>query len=293
MWIIGVDGGGTKCKAGLFDQNGRLLASSQTGSANLFADFNSAIKHIDDACREVINSANTHLNMNIISQECFLSLGCAGAGIDSVKAQFKTWRHDYNDAALTTDIHISCLAANNQQDCALVITGTGSCVAIYQNCELKQYGGHGFLLGDLGSGAWLGKLAITWYLQALETPTVELDLQAAMAEQLGDNVNAIVQEYGHACSANFARLVPSLLSVQDSSPQVKAWLSQGLDYLSQILEVHAQADTDIFIDGGIAHIYQQGLSQRLKRPVARPHFDAITGAFAYAQMLADKGPRSA
>ena len=36
MWIIGVDGGGTKCKASLFDENGSVIATSETGPANVF-----------------------------------------------------------------------------------------------------------------------------------------------------------------------------------------------------------------------------------------------------------------
>lgn len=283
MWIIGIDGGGTKCKASLFDPRGRVKAISETGPANLFVDFDLALVSINEACKQVLETANTALSLSLKPSDCFLSLGCAGATIPSARQSIAKWQHPYAELAFTSDIHISCLAANNENDCALIITGTGSSIAIYQDDLIKQFGGHGFLLGDIASGAWLGKTAVSWFLQTLETPNRDLDLHAALAKSLGTDVNDIIQAYGQAKPAKFAELVPNLLFAQANSINVQAWLHQGLDYLAAILEQHSEPETDIFIDGGIAHLYRQALSERLQRAILRPNLDAVAGAYAFAK----------
>jgi glucosamine kinase len=288
MWIIGVDGGGTKCKASLFDSNGRSITQCETGSANLFADFDSAINNINAACNKLILNANNTLSAPIALSDCFLSLGCAGAKIPSVQQKIINWPHHYAQVALTTDIHISCLAANNQKDCALIITGTGSCIAIYQDQEIHQYGGHGFLLGDIASGAWLGKNAVSWYLRALESKAINDPLVKSMAVELGDDVVSIVQNFGHAKPVNFAQLMPCVLSVKDDSEVVKAWIQESLQYLHGIITEHCDADTDIFIHGGIAHVYKQGLALLLNRDVATPQGEAVDGAYAFAMQFIGK-----
>jgi glucosamine kinase len=285
MWIIGIDGGGTKCQASLFSPDGRVVAASETGPANLFVDFELALKSINDACALVLAAANSQPGLSLEPSDCFLSLGCAGASIPAAQHNIAQWQHPYADVALTTDIHISCLAANNENDCALIITGTGSSIAIYQNQVIRQFGGHGFLLGDIASGAWLGKKAVSWFLQALETPHQDPALHAAVAELLGPNVNDIIQVYGHAKPAKFAALVPNLLSCQAQSHNVQAWLDEGLSYLANIITHHAEPKTDVFMHGGIAHVYQQSLSQRLNRPIMRPKHGAVAGAFAFAKLM--------
>lgn len=288
MWIIAIDGGGTKCKASLYDPKGQAIATCQTGPANFFADFEFALASINQACEQLLVAANNQKTLSLKASDCFLSMGCAGASIPATKSKVSQWQHPYAGVALTTDIHISCLAANRGKDCALAITGTGSSIAIYQNNTMKQFGGHGFLLGDIASGAWLGKNAVSWFLQTLEKPSDDLSLLTALTQSLGTDANNIVQDYGQAKAAKFASLAPVLLLEKSNSPNVKRWLKEGLDYLTTILQEHAAADTDIFIDGGIAHIYQQALSERLMRPVARPKLDAVAGAYEFAKQIQTK-----
>lgn len=288
MWVIGIDGGGTKCKASLFDSAGRSIAQSITGSANLFVDFDSAINNINAACKNLLINANKQLTTPISPSDCFLSLGCAGAKIQSVQENAAKWQHPYAQVALTTDIHISCLAANGQKDCALIITGTGSCIATYQDQKIRQYGGHGFLLGDIASGSWLGKNAVGWYLQALESNTVNDPLFESLQAELGSDVEAIVQDFGHAKPVSFAKLVSYILSVKDESKVVKTWIQQSLQYLGEIITQHSAVSTEVFIHGGIAHVYQQDLASLINRHVATPKGEAVDGAYAFAMQAIDK-----
>jgi glucosamine kinase len=283
MWIIGIDGGGTKCDAGLFNPAGQLVATAFSGPANIFANFNAAIGEIEQACEQVIDLYNAQeqakANDILSKKDCFLSLGCAGGGVDSAKKKFQRWQHQYAGAALITDVHASCLAANNANPCALFVIGTGSCLAIFQNQKIQQFGGHGFLLGDNASGAWLGKQAVSWYLQALETPNNDNQLQNALALSIGDNISDIIEHYGKASAAKFGALVPILLRVNDASPTVQTWLHEGAQYASELIIQHAQQSLPVFLSGGLAGIYKPLIEKMTNRPIQIPNNNAVFGAF--------------
>lgn len=287
MWIIGVDGGGTKCEAGLFNPQGQLVATALSGPANVFTNFDGAIAAIELACGQLIDSVNTHPQLKtknaLTKKDCFLSLGCAGGGIDLAKTNFQQWRHEYAGAALTTDAHVSCLAANNGNPCALFVIGTGSCLAVFQHQEVKQFGGHGFLLGDQASGAWLGRRAVVWYLQALETAKTDNALQNVLELILGNSVIEIVEQYGQATAGEFAALVPKILQVSQLSTHVKEWLYQGAQYASDLLVQHTRQDIPIFLTGGLADVYQPLIQEISSRSIQIPSDTAVYGAFYAGQ----------
>lgn len=291
MWIIGVDGGGTKCEAGLFSPDGQLIASALAGPANLYTNFVGAMETIEDVCGQLFGVFEGKFQRPLSKRDCFLSLGCAGGGIDAVKERFASWPHEYAGAALTTDVHVACLAANNSQACALFVIGTGSCLAVLNkannDCELtlNQYGGHGFLLGDIASGAWLGKEAISWYLQCLESPHKDIALRRALASILGEQTSPIIEHYGQAMARDFGALVPVLLDVKSSSCMVKKWLDQGTKYIAGLLSHHSDLSIPIYLSGGLASVYKPLLSERLGVQINIPTDTAILGAYLHAQAL--------
>lgn len=281
MWIIAIDGGGTKCDAGLFNPEGQLIATALSGPANVFTNFDGAIAAIELACDQLIDSANTQgrINHKLTKEDCFLSLGCAGGGVESAKVKFEKWQHQYAGALLNTDAHVSCLAANRGEPCALFVIGTGSCLAVFQNHVLKQYGGHGFLLGDHASGAWLGRKAVSWYLQTLEIPNSDSELRSLLAHLLGNNISDIIDQYGQASAGLFAALVPNILMVEPSSPTVKRWLHEGAHYVSDLLAQHTSKDYPVFLTGGLAVIYKPLIENISGRSIHIPNENAVYGAY--------------
>lgn len=287
MWIIGIDGGGTKCEAGLFNPEGELVSKARSGPANVFANFSGAVSAIDLASDQVIDHYNRQQQATsknkLTKQECFLSLGCAGGSIDSAKKRFHLWEHKYAGAMLTSDIHVSCLAANNAKPCALLVIGTGSCFAVYDNDQVTQYGGHGFLLGDNASGAWLGKHAISWYLQSLETPNNDIELQRVLSPSLGESVNDIIEKYGQATSGDFGALVPQILLAQTTSTTVQNWLHEGAKYAADLIVHHVHKDIPVFLTGGLANVYKPLVENMIKKPIHVPNENAVFGAFYAGQ----------
>lgn len=280
MWIIAVDAGGTKCKARLYNMQGDVIAQSQTGPANMFTDFEAAIAAI-------LQAVDTLLVNNISAikaKDCVLSIGAAGANVPIVKQAFSAWQHPFKQAFLYSDLYISCVAANQGQDSVFIVVGTGSSVGILNKQQFSQYGGHGFLLGDEASGAWLAKNVLSWYLRALEQLIdeneldAELALMACLKSLVGNKVSAIIEKYGQAKADVFGALVPSLLAIKQQSPCVQAFLHQGVSYLANVLEQHAQ-NLPVYIGGGLASVYQPMLQQLLNKPVLLSEQDPTFGAY--------------
>jgi glucosamine kinase len=280
MWIIGIDGGGTKCEGGLFTSNGELLATTITGPANFFSDFSGGIKAIEEASNSLLNSVNQQHNLSIGKQDCILSLGCAGGGIESAHESFKDWSHEYAHTLLSNDVEVSCLAANNAQPCALFVIGTGSCLAVRNaHGQTKQLGGHGFLLGDIGSGAWLGRNAVSWYLQSIETAATDSALHIALETTLGNNTSNIVQQYGQAKADKFGELVPLLLDIRHASFTVQNWLQEGALYAANLLKNHVPSNVPIFVSGGLSAAYKAQIESVTGLEIHSPKHTAIYGAY--------------
>lgn len=297
QWIIGIDGGGTKCKASLYNLAGNKMGESIAGPANVFADFEQAIESIVMSSKDVLEAYNVSHQQKIMLNDCILSAGCAGAGIEAAYKRFMSWEHPFKNIHLSTDIHFSCIAANLNQACALIVVGTGSCIAFYDKqqtnksvinsdntapLEVKQIGGHGFLLGDNASGAWLGKKALAWFLQAIEGKVNDSALFEALQAKLGSDVSALIEQYGRANGSAFGQLVPVLVMVKEESDNVQAWVQEGADYLAGVIEEHINEDQPIFIDGGMASLYQPILSELLASEIFAPKQEPTHGAYLYA-----------
>jgi glucosamine kinase len=291
-WIIGIDGGGTKCEAGLFSSNGDLLETALAGPANLYSNFEGAINAIEQASELVLQAYSKQHKVLAAKKDCFLSVGCAGGSIASIQQQFTEWQHGYAGAMLNTDVHTSCLSANNAQPCALFVIGTGSCLAVSEleqtengnaKFNVKQFGGHGFLLGDIASGAWLGKQALSWYLQALESPQEDSVLLAALGSTLGRDISRIIERYGQAPARDFGALVPVLLSVKQSSVTVNQWLQEGAQYVATLLNSHNPYSNPIYLTGGLAVVYKPLVEAIIDKDVFTPKESPVYGAYLASQ----------
>lgn len=57
VYLIGIDGGGTSCRAAVAAPDGRIIARAEAGPANILSDPDRALENIADATRTVFNVA--------------------------------------------------------------------------------------------------------------------------------------------------------------------------------------------------------------------------------------------
>ncbi|MBU2878436.1 BadF/BadG/BcrA/BcrD ATPase family protein [Aliiglaciecola lipolytica] len=278
-YFLGIDGGGSKCKARLEDAQGNLLAESVAGPANPARDQQLAMASIQQVSEQVVKLAGLP---NSALAKTHTAMGLAGLNLPFYKAQMQAWQHPYAQLTLSTDLYIACLGAHNSDSGAIVIVGTGSS-ALACNQRLQfEYGGHGFLLGDKGSGAWMGLQTVRWALESFDgiapsSPFVEAVFQFFNCSDPAQ----IVEKYLTSSTADFAKLAPLVFEYADQNDFVATGIvKQGATYLSSLarkLQTHGPQRT-AFI-GGLASRIQPWLDEdiqgSIQPPIAAPEYGAI------------------
>ncbi len=236
--FLGIDGGGSKCKARLVDGAGRLLGEGIAGPANVFQDQQRARRSIVESARQALVAAQlpeTHIGQLVVGA------GLAGANVPRVARETVQWDHPFARFYLGTDIHIACLAAHGGADGDVIVAGTGS--VGYSTIDGISYGGHGFPLGDKGSGAWLGLEVVKVVLEAHDGLGPETALSACLESHLAATGLGIVDAMAGASSSDYGALAPLLLEcAQGDDPVALDIVRDGAAYLSDMAEKLLAAD---------------------------------------------------
>ncbi len=203
--IIGLDIGGTKTRGVRFE-DGEAVADESAGSSN-----------VQNVSRDEAATNLADLFARIGGGQIAQVFAGAG-GIDTADdaAALAALIEPHAPGARITVVHDSrlLLAAGRSRTGVAVIAGTGS-AAWGRNAEGAEAraGGWGYLLGDEGSGYWLGREAVRHSLRRMNQGLPVDELTAALLEGCGvDDPNRLIAlfhspETGRRFWAQQARLV--------------------------------------------------------------------------------------
>jgi N-acetylglucosamine kinase-like BadF-type ATPase len=157
MYVLGIDAGGTKTVCYLADADGRIVGEGRGGGANLQAHGELEVEKVLHA---VIEQA--------VGDRAILPTGvCLGvAGVDreeddrTVRAIVR--RLGFRSHTLVVNDALVALVAGAGDDAGVVlIAGTGSIAyGVNEAGFAARAGGWGYVLGDEGSGYWIGREAL-------------------------------------------------------------------------------------------------------------------------------------
>jgi N-acetylglucosamine kinase-like BadF-type ATPase len=157
MYVIGLDAGGTKTVCQLADDNGRLIVETRGPGANLQA---AGELQVEIVLHDVMDRALADVG----EMPAAICLGMAG--VDRDEDSRIVWgimrRIGYKARlVVVNDALIALEAGIGDGPGIVVISGTGS-IAYGRNGrgEAARAGGWGYVLGDEGSGYWIGRAAI-------------------------------------------------------------------------------------------------------------------------------------
>ena len=256
LYFVGIDGGGTKCRAELYDTTGNLLGAGVAGAANIARNGDVARQSILDSVKAAIEHANLPPETLASTLACG---GFAGANLPSASNALKQWQHPFHSFYFTSDLHTALYGAHDGANGAVLVIGTGSCAAALKDGELTQFGGHGFLLGDKGSGAWLGKQAVVHTLEAIDAIQPKGQLAEAVRDHYqAHSATALVDKLNQANPGVFGELCPIILELaHHAEPTAQALVKEGCEYLSAIARKAIQkSDGALVLAGGVAHALQ-------------------------------------
>jgi N-acetylglucosamine kinase-like BadF-type ATPase len=156
-FVLGLDAGGTKTVCYLADGNGTIISEGRTGGANLQAAGE----------LEVEKSLHTAMEQAIGGRDIAPSAICVGiAGVDrpaDARVVGDIMRRIGYKArvVVANDALVALVAGAGHGPGVVVVAGTGSIA--YGRDETNRAaraGGWGYVLGDEGSGYWIGRLAL-------------------------------------------------------------------------------------------------------------------------------------
>jgi glucosamine kinase len=284
---LGVDGGGTASRARLTDETGRVLGEGVAGSSNLTLGIERAAEAIRAAAAEAFAAAGFAPADQGRAKAGF---GLAGANLAGLAEAIRGTAFPFGGIAVASDAVAACLGAHGGRDGAILILGTGSQGMAIVDGKAKAIGGWGFLVGDEGSGAILGRQAVRAAVLASDGlgPSSPLTI-ALMARFGGDPAEAVVWARA-AVPRDYGTFAPLVLEHRAQGDAVAAkLLDEAVEHIvaaiDRLVDLGA---TKVALMGGLAGPYRPWLPDRLGVHLVEPEGDALDGALALAR---GAGPR--
>lgn len=145
------------------------------------------------------------------------------------------------------------------------ILGTGSNSGLFKRGRLtQQVPSLGFILGDEGSGASLGKRFISDFLKGILSPGLSKSFNAAYGLRLDEVLRRVYR--AEAPAAFLASIVP-FIAQNMNDPQIKALLTSEFDrfFERNVLPYRLSHDIPIGFTGGIASTFSPLLYEAASR----------------------------
>ena len=165
MHVLGIDAGGTKTVCLLADERGNILSEGRGGGANLHT---SGELEVEKVLHEVMEAAIGDRDITPAA----VCLGIAGVDRDdearTVRAIMR--RIGYKSrVVVVNDALVALVAGAGNAPGIVIIAGTGSIVyGRNARFEAARAGGWGHIIGDEGSGYWIGREALAAIMRAVD-----------------------------------------------------------------------------------------------------------------------------
>ena len=168
MFVIGIDGGGTKTKACLMDETGEILGIGNSGPSSIdTVTLGTTIKHIKEAILDCF------VNKEYKISAAYVGLGGIVTNEDSIKISDELSNlnfFEYKPLIISENDTRTALAGGlaTKEGIAIII-GTGS-VAYGKNDNGEEWisGGYGYKEGDAGSSYDLGRQCLKQLSKAID-----------------------------------------------------------------------------------------------------------------------------
>ncbi|UXN57680.1 N-acetylglucosamine kinase [Phyllobacterium zundukense] len=280
FYLIGIDGGGTSCRAAVAAPDGRILARAKSGPANILSDPETALSNIADAARAAFREAG--LDPDTIAKARAV-LGVAGHNVGDAVEYVKRWL-PFAAADIESDGLIALQGALGDQDGSVAILGTGTIYVSRHREEVQYAGGWGFTIGDLGSGARIGHSLLQESLLVHDGIHDPSPVVSTVLSEFNNDAREIVEFARQAKPGEFGRYAPRVFEFAERGDAVAARLlkdaSLTVDEALDLLV--ARGTKKICLLGGLAPFYRSWIAPRHQSLLAEPEGDALTGAVALA-----------
>jgi N-acetylglucosamine kinase-like BadF-type ATPase len=184
-YVIGVDLGASITRVLVADLTGRCVGHGMAGGGNpISRGIEATVANLSLAIdAAMVGIAPSLVGRAVLGVAGIVTFGEAvGAAVDQVWATTGL----SCPRELRSDIEVAYAAGTAEPDGFILISGTGAVAAhIRDGYAVRSVDGHGWLLGDRGSGYWIGREAVLVVLAAADGVGPMTSLQPAVARALG------------------------------------------------------------------------------------------------------------
>jgi glucosamine kinase len=225
LYIIGIDGGGTKTTSVLCALDGAILAEAQGAPTNF------QIIGIERTAQTIIELIQTccHSVGCSISQIGAVVAGVAGAGrssdqqnlLEGILREAELRNLQLPNLAVESDARIALEGAFGGKPGVIVIAGTGSIVfGKDEQGKIYRAGGWGRLIGDEGSGYAIGQQAFRAIAQSLDDKSKKTKLTKRFDEKFGLNSQEAIIHALYKENFDIASVMPTVIEVASKGDAV-------------------------------------------------------------------------
>ena len=290
MYVIGIDGGGTKTRVAVCAPDGTLLRRETLGAFNLSAIGEDGFRRRTE---EILALCGDMRGCGAI---CVGGAGVSGAAAGEIlRAELAA--HGFAGKLLLCGDHEIALAGAMQTPGCVLIAGTGSvCYGKNAAGEAFRCGGGGHIIDDPGSGYTLGRDALAAALRTEDGRLSENALHAAVMDAVGGHdIQGIFDfvYFSRRGKSDIAALAPLVLRCAEQGDAVSlAILRRGATELARLVSavtgrLGLDKKSPCALAGGLLaenNIYRRTVCEALApfcRP-AKPEHGALFGAVQLA-----------
>ena len=290
MYVIGIDGGGTKTRLAVCAPDGTLLRQETLGAFNLSAIGEDGFRRRTE---EILALCGDMRGCGAI---CVGGAGVSGAAAGEIlRAELAA--HGFAGKLLLCGDHEIALAGAMQTPGCVLIAGTGSvCYGKNAAGEAFRCGGGGHIIDDPGSGYTLGRDALAAALRTEDGRLSENALHAAVMDAVGGHdIQGIFDfvYFSRRGKSDIAALAPLVLRCAEQGDAVSlAILRRGAAELARLVSavtgrLGLDKKSPCALAGGLLaenNIYRRTVCEALApfcRP-AKPEHGALFGAVQLA-----------
>lgn len=280
--ILAADAGGSTCRLAL-EHEGRSV-EVRLGAANVTTDFDSAVATLVAGLAQIARKEGLPPEALRPCPAYFALAGVTGPELAArVAAALPLDR-----VVVEEDRRAAVVGALGPGRGCVAGIGTGSFLARQEHARFTTLGGHGLVLGDEASAAWLGREILVYALRAHDGLEPASPLTRDLLAEMGGPAG-VVAFASSATPEDFGRIAPRVTAAQgDAAAALQmrrgaAYIATGLNALGW------QPGEPLCLIGGTAPAYKDWLPGEMADALVAAKGTALSGALMLARHLATGG----
>ena len=278
-FYLGIDAGGSHCRARLTDASGTILGTGESGPANARIGIERLHAVLADTAAQAMQAA-------ALPREAVVHAGMGIAGISrlGIRDQLAQLHFPFTSVAFETDAVIANIGAHHGGDGATLIIGTGSVAQVRVDGRRFAIGGYGFPISDEGSGAALGLSAMRHALRALDGRSSRTPLSSAVTERFGHDTARAIAWMDAATPRDYAAFAPLVMDYAEADDAIaRSIVEDAALHIERFIEtIFARGAPACALAGGLAPRIKPWLRERTAARLREPLGDPLDGALLLA-----------